>query len=107
MKVKSLSHVGLLATPWTEACQAPLSMGFSRQKSTGVGCYHLFHVLVSIVLQSESVSFLQLCYEDLILILGGYRNSEHKWDRLPAKQPPYILNTPHTLNTYPQLTALE
>ena len=26
------SHVWLLATPWTVACQAPLSMGFSRQE---------------------------------------------------------------------------
>ena len=26
------SHVQLLATPWTVACQAPLSMGFSRQE---------------------------------------------------------------------------
>ena len=32
MKVKSLSCVGLLATPWTAAHQAPLSMGFSRQE---------------------------------------------------------------------------
>ena len=32
MKVKSLSHVQLFATPWTEAHQAPLSMGFSRQE---------------------------------------------------------------------------
>ena len=32
LKVKSLSRVGLLATPWTEACQAPPSMGFSRQE---------------------------------------------------------------------------
>ena len=32
MKVKSLSHVGLLATPWTAAYQAPPSMGFSRQE---------------------------------------------------------------------------
>ena len=32
MKVKSLSHVLLLATPWTVAHQAPLSMGFSRQE---------------------------------------------------------------------------
>ena len=31
MKVKLLSHVRLLATPWTAAYQAPLSMGFSRQ----------------------------------------------------------------------------
>ena len=32
MKVKSLSRVGLFATPWTAAHQAPLSMGFSRQE---------------------------------------------------------------------------
>ena len=35
MKVKSekvLSHARLLATPWTAAYQAPLSMGFSRQE---------------------------------------------------------------------------
>ena len=32
VKVKSLSHVQLLATPWSAAYQAPLSMGFSRQE---------------------------------------------------------------------------
>ena len=32
VKVKSLSHVQLLATPWTVAYQAPPSMGFSRQE---------------------------------------------------------------------------
>ena len=32
MKVKSLSHARLLATPWTAAYQAPSSMGFSRQE---------------------------------------------------------------------------
>ena len=32
MKVKSLSRVQLLATPWTAAHQAPSSMGFSRQE---------------------------------------------------------------------------
>ena len=32
VKVKSLSRVRLLATPWTEAYQAPQSMGFSRQE---------------------------------------------------------------------------
>ena len=32
MKSKSFSHVWLLATPWTAAYQAPLSMGFSRQE---------------------------------------------------------------------------
>ena len=32
VKVKSLSHARLFATPWTGAYQAPPSMGFSRQE---------------------------------------------------------------------------
>ena len=32
VKVKSLSHVRVLATPWTAAYQAPPSMGFSSQE---------------------------------------------------------------------------
>ena len=32
MKVKSLSRIRLLETPWTAAYQAPPSMGFSRQE---------------------------------------------------------------------------
>ena len=32
VKVKSLSHVWLLATPWTAAYQAPPPIGFSRQE---------------------------------------------------------------------------
>ena len=32
VKVKSLSHVQLFATPWIVAYQAPLSMGFPRQE---------------------------------------------------------------------------
>ena len=32
VKVKSLSRVQLLVTPWTAAYQAPSSMGFSRQE---------------------------------------------------------------------------
>ena len=32
VKVKSLSRVQLLVTPWTVAYQAPPSMGFSRQE---------------------------------------------------------------------------
>ena len=31
MKVKSLSHVRLFATPWTVAYQAPPAVGFSKQ----------------------------------------------------------------------------
>ena len=40
MKVKSLSRVPLLATPWTAAYQAPPSMGFSRQEYWS-GCHCL------------------------------------------------------------------
>ena len=32
VKVKSLSHIRLFATPWTVAYQASLSMEFSRQE---------------------------------------------------------------------------
>ena len=35
VKVKSLSRVQLLATPWTAAYQALSSMGFSRQEDLG------------------------------------------------------------------------
>ena len=39
VKVKSLSRVRLLATPWTAAYQAPPSMGFSREEYwSGVPC---------------------------------------------------------------------
>ena len=31
-KCSSLSHVQIFVTPWTVACQAPLSMEFSRQE---------------------------------------------------------------------------
>ena len=39
VKVKSLSHVRLLATPWTAAYQAPLSRRDFPGKSTRVGCH--------------------------------------------------------------------
>ena len=39
VKVKSLSHVPLFATPWTIAYQAPLSMGLSGQEYwSGLPC---------------------------------------------------------------------
>ena len=44
VKVKSLSSVRLLVTPWTAVYQAPLSMGFPG-KSTGVGCHCLLHII--------------------------------------------------------------
>ena len=48
VKVKSLSCVWLLATPWTAAYQAPLSMGFSRQEYwSGVPLPSPIHWLVA------------------------------------------------------------
>ena len=43
VKVKSLSHVQLLVTPWTAAHQAPPSMGFSRREHWS-GCHCLLRV---------------------------------------------------------------
>ena len=42
-KVKSLSCVRLLVTPWTAAHQAPLSMGFSRQEASFSSSRQLLH----------------------------------------------------------------
>ena len=52
MKVKSLSRVRLLETPWTAAYQAPLSLGFSRQEyRSGVPLPSPYNVLASPFLQ--------------------------------------------------------
>ena len=63
VKVKSLSHVRLSATPWTTAYQAPLSRGFSS-KNTGVGCHRLLrHVqIISVKVKCVSQPCLTLCY---------------------------------------------
>ena len=62
VKGKSLSHVRLLATPWTAAYQAPLSMGFSRQEywSGGAIAFSIANVVdvklhYTLVLNSTSV----------------------------------------------------
>ena len=39
--LRHFSCVQLFATPWTVACQAPLSTGDSPGKNTGVGCHAL------------------------------------------------------------------
>ena len=51
VKVKSLSRVRLLVTPWTVAYQAPPYMGFSRQEY-GSGC----HCLLLWVTTSQQLS---------------------------------------------------
>ena len=63
VKVKSLSRVPLLATPWTAAYRAPPYMGFSRQEYwSGVHTYQL-----------------SLWWEDILYNCGFYPNL---WDSL-------------------------
>ena len=64
-KVKSLSCVWLLATPWTAAYQAPPSTGFSRQEYwSGVpltGSYYIFTLYSYICFPHSSVSKESAC----------------------------------------------
>ena len=62
VKVKSLSHVRLLATPWTAANQGPPSTGFSRL------VYAKFEVLIT---WSVIKPFLGLPTSFLLLIING------------------------------------
>ena len=71
VKVKSLSHIWLLATPWTAAHQAPLSMGFSRQEywsgvplpSPNLSKHQGLFLWVSSSYEVAKVSELQLQYQ--------------------------------------------
>ena len=73
VKVKSLSRVRLLATPWTAAHQAPPSMGFSRQEYwSGVPLPSPLHTL-----ESTNLSYIVLTngctcvtYTPLMMILS-------------------------------------
>ena len=58
MKVKLLSRVRLLVTPWTEAYQAPPSMGFSRQVlEWGAIAFSGFQVQIYLIM----FQFIALC----------------------------------------------
>ena len=64
VKVKSLSHVQLSATPWTAAYEAPPSMGFSRQEDwSGVPLPSLAKVLPThqVTLRSLGYKWLHSC----------------------------------------------
>ena len=51
------------ATPWTVACQVPLSVGFSRQE-TGVGCHALVAQMVKNMPAMRESSFLDFSPEE-------------------------------------------
>ena len=62
MKVKSLSHVALLATPWTAAYQAPLSMGFFKERVMEWGAITFSVHYGSVRFSSVTQSCLTLCH---------------------------------------------
>ena len=67
VKGKSLSHVRLLATPWTAAHQAPPSMGFSRQEYwSGLPFPSPFNMLINII--KNIIHILMECYVKSFLI---------------------------------------
>ena len=64
VKVKSLSHVWLFATPWTVAYQAPPSMGFSRHEyCSGLPLPTLMSLLYLIPINDISLFTEQLNYQ--------------------------------------------
>ena len=66
VKVRSLSRVGLLATPWTAAYQAPLSMGFSRQAYRS-----------GVPLPSLKIKY--YAFTNMLLLLLNYNHTQHQW----------------------------
>ena len=69
VKVKSLSHVQLLATPWTAAYQAPPSMGFPRQEYwSGVPLpspytiYHIPYIYTHIYMHTHTHTHIYVSY---------------------------------------------
>ena len=53
--VQLLTSVRLFATPWTAACQAPPSMGFSRQEYWN-GCHCLLHIQTRQHIKSRDIT---------------------------------------------------
>ena len=65
------SRVRLLATLWTEACQAPLSMGFSRQEYWS-GHTHFQGIFLT---QGSNPGFLHL-----LALAGGFFTTSASWE---------------------------
>ena len=92
VKVKSLSHVRLLATPWTAAYQVPPSMGFSRQEYwSGVplpSCYYCLSLGETEWLISdyhtglfEETTFCSVLQKRLLLFLTSFDSPPWGWSR--------------------------
>ena len=86
VKVKSLSCVWLLATPWIAAYQAPPSMGFSRQKYwSGVPLLSPKMYIIFLITKLHSLSRLALDYgtsesQHNVYPVPSKPGIKHKWD---------------------------
>ena len=82
MKMKSLSRVRLLATPWTAAYQASPSMGFSKQKSWS-GVPLLSPRLSSIKVLTGSLLIFEslLCHMRIEILISTMSHIAHDTNR--------------------------
>ena len=67
---KSLSYVWLFATPWIVACQAPLSMEFSRQECWSGLPFHSPGILLTQGLNSSLLHCRQILYHMSACVLS-------------------------------------
>ena len=80
VKVKLLSRVRLLATPWTAAYQAPPSMGFSRQEyRSGVPLPSPWRDLVFPILLFSSISLHWSLRKAFLSLLAILWKSAFRW----------------------------
>ena len=85
VKVKSLSRVRLLATPWTAAYQAPLSMGFSRQEYwSGVPEEELKNLLIRVKKKSENTGLKLRVQNTKIMAFGAITSWQIEVEKVEA-----------------------
>ena len=81
VKVRSLSPVWLLVTPWTAAYQAPPSMGFSRQEYWS-GVTLPSPIVPKALLFKDREKYLKFCFSKFILIphVSSNYSNRAKWE---------------------------
>ena len=91
--VQSLSHVRLFSTPWTVACQAPLSKGFSRQEYWSGGCHFLLHSICPTQASNLCLFRLLLCRQILYHRATREGGIQGKQKGLELDPPPRYLSS--------------
>ena len=107
VKVKSLSLVRLLATPWTEAHQAPPSMGFSRQEYWSGVPLQWQEVLITARKQTLAGEESQSQRSDRKATSYNrfVSSAKHSGDRAQLQQRKHILDTTHVYGQKPPRTV--